>query len=84
MSTPASSQLDREIVNTLIKTKAIDFAALGQAISTLGPQLGQFEDDGWIRFCGSDFRIFRWPRPRLGLEDLLVIRDLARELPGGR
>jgi hypothetical protein len=76
--------VDREIVNTLLDTKAVDFQALGQAIAAFGPRSVLMDDDGWIRFCGNDLRIFRWPRPRLGLEELVVLRELARDIPGGR
>jgi hypothetical protein len=84
VSTRPLAQVDREIATTLLETKAINFQALGQAIATLGPKSVLMEDDGWIRFCGSDMRIFRWPRPRAGLEDVLVLRDLVRDLPNGR
>jgi hypothetical protein len=77
-------QIDREIVTTLLETKAVNFDALGQAIATLGPKSALMDDDGWIRFCGSDFRIYRWPRPRVGLEELVVLRDIVRDLPGVR
>ena len=76
--------VDREIVSTLIETKAIDFQALGHAIGTLGPKSVLMDDDGWIRFCGSDLRIFRWPRPRLDLEDVVILRELAGDLTRGR
>ena len=76
--------VDREIVTTLLETKAINFQALGQAIATVGPRSVLMDDDGWIRFCGNDMRIFRWPRPRLGLEELVVLRELAQDLRGGR
>ena len=39
------------------------------------------EDDGWIRWCGNDLRIYRWPRQRFDLEDLAVLRDIVRDLP---
>ena len=74
---------DREIVTTLIQTKAINFEAIGHAIATMGPKSVLMDDDGWIRFCGSDMRVFRWPRPRSGLEDLAVLAEIARNLPRG-
>jgi hypothetical protein len=76
--------VDREIVETLLETKAVNFEALGQAIGAIGPRSVLMADDGWIRFCANDLRIFRWPRPRLGLEDLAVLRDLARDIAGVR
>ncbi|WP_168734868.1 hypothetical protein [Deinococcus sp. KSM4-11] len=39
------------------------------------------DDDGWICWCGSELRIYRWARG-LGLEVLVVLRDIVRELPG--
>jgi hypothetical protein len=74
------SKIDREIVNTLIETKAINFEALGKAIASVGPASVLADDDGWIRWCGNDLRIYRWPRPRFGLEELTVLRDIVREL----
>jgi hypothetical protein len=74
------SKLDRDIVTALLETKAVNFEALGKAIATVGPASVLMEDDGWIRWCGSDLRIYRWPRPRLGLEELVVLRDIIREM----
>ncbi len=68
--------LDQEILETLISTKAINFEAIGQTITKVGAS-SVFVDDGWIRWCGSDMRIHRWPGPRLELERLATIRELA-------
>lgn len=73
---------DREIVNSLLETKAVNFEALGKTIASIGAQSVLMADDGWIRWCGSDMRIFRWPRPRFSLEELVVLRDILREMPG--
>jgi hypothetical protein len=78
------SEIDREIVTTLLETKAVNFTAIGQAIATLGPKSVLMDDDGWIRICGSDLRIYRWPRPRAGLEEIGLLRDIVRGLSGGR
>ena len=75
---------DREIISALIDCKAINFEALGKTIATVGPKAALMDDDGWIRFCGSDMRIFRWTRTNLGLEDLGILRDIVRGLPGAR
>jgi hypothetical protein len=75
------SKIDHEIVSMLLETKAVNFEALGQTISRVGPRSVSMTDDGWIRWCGSDLRIYRWPRG-LGLEDLNVLRDILRDLPG--
>jgi hypothetical protein len=69
--------MDQEILETLISTRAINFEAIGQTISKVGAS-SVFVDDGWIRWCGSDLRIHRWPGPRLELERLATIRELAQ------
>ena len=74
------TKLDRDIVNALLETKAVNFEALGRAIASVGPASVLMDDDGWIRWCGNDLRIYRWPRPRLGLEELTVLRDIVREV----
>ena len=75
------AKIDNEIVKALLETKAINFEALGKVLTTVGPGSISMDDDGWIRWCGSDLRIYRWPRPRLGLEDVIVLRDIVRDLP---
>lgn len=77
-------RVDQEIVKMLLDTKAINFEALGKVIATIGPSVVAMDDDGWIRMCGSDLHVYRWPRPHVGLEDLVVLRDLVRELPQRR
>lgn len=74
-------ELDREIVSTLLDTGAVNFEALGKTVAAIGPKSVLMDDDGWIRFCGSDMRIYRWRRPRLELEELIVLRDIVRDLP---
>jgi len=74
---------DREIITALIDSKAINFEALGRTIASVGAKAALMDDDGWIRFCGNDMRIFRWPRPHLGLEDIGILRDIVRG-PVGR
>jgi hypothetical protein len=73
--------VDTEIVNSLLETGAVNFDALGKTIATVGSKSVLMADDGWIRWCGSDLRIFRWPRPRFSLEELVVLRDIFREMP---
>lgn len=72
------SDLDREIGNHLLELGAINFEAVGSTIAKFGPA-SAFEDDGWIRWCGSDMRIFRWPRP-WGLEELETLRDAITQV----
>ena len=69
--------LDQEILETLISTRAVNFEAIGQTVAKVGAS-SVFADDGWIRWCGSDLRIHRWPGPRLELERLATIRELAQ------
>ncbi len=71
---------DREIVAMLLETKAVDFEAIGKTIGAHGAKFIA-EDDGWIRFCGSDLRVYKWPRPNFELEGLNELRVLVRELP---
>jgi len=71
---------DQTIVKALLDNKAVNFEALGKVVAQVGPASLLLDDDGWIRFCGSDLRIYRWPR-RFGLEELNVLRDIVREMP---
>jgi hypothetical protein len=71
---------DQAIVKALLDNKAVNFEALGKVVSTVGPSSVLMDDDGWIRWCGSDLRIYRWPR-RFDLEELVILRDIVRELP---
>jgi hypothetical protein len=69
--------VDRQIVETLLETKAINFEAIGHTIAKVGPA-SVFLDDGWERWCGSDLRIYKWPRRGFDLEDLATLGDIAR------
>ena len=81
MSVEKNLEIDKMIVGTLLETKAIDFDALGQTIASVGPSSVAMLDDGWIRWCGNDLRIYKWPRG-FELEELVVLRDVLRDLPG--
>jgi hypothetical protein len=70
--------VDKQIVTTLLETGAINFEAIGRTIGKIGASSVMVED-GWERFCASDMRIYKWPK-RFGLEDLQVLRDVAREV----
>jgi hypothetical protein len=76
------SEVDREIASTLLDTGAVNFEAIGQTIAKVGGKAILTDDDGWIRFCGSDLRIYRWPASRFELEELIILRDIVRQLPG--
>jgi hypothetical protein len=73
---------DRLIVDTLLETGAVNFEAIGQSISRFGANSVLQDDDGWIRFCGSDMRIYKWPRPRPGLEELATLGEILRRPVG--
>ena len=75
-----TAELDRKILDTIVRTKVIDFDALGKMVTAVGPASAALDEDGWIRWCGSDLRIYKWPRPRLDLEEIEVLQDLARNL----
>lgn len=66
-------EIDRKIIDSLIESGGINFEAIGRTVGQVGRE-SVFVDDGWIRWCGSDLRIYRWPGPRLELENLLDIR----------
>lgn len=66
--------------------RAIDFKAIGETVSELGGSV--YDDDGWIRWCGSDFRLFKWrgfdPRDDLINELTVNLRELNQKLGAGR
>ena len=70
------NDIDRKILDSLIETGGVNFEAIGKTVGQLGRE-SVFFDYGWIRWCGSDIRIYRWPGPRLELENLLDIRRAA-------
>ena len=63
-----NEELDAKLAGNF--ARAIDFKAVGATVSELGGAV--YEDDGWIRWCGSDYRIFKWR----GLD----LRDEMKEL----
>ena len=75
------SGVDREIVSTLLETGAVNFEAIGSTIARVGANSVMMEDDGWIRWCGSDLRTWRWPRHSFVLEDLVVLREIISQMP---
>ena len=78
--------LEREVIGSLIETKAVDFEALGAAIAKFGPQIAMYpDDDDW--FCGTMkwfIRFYRLPDPRgpiFAMQDLSQLREvIAPEL----
>jgi hypothetical protein len=73
------SKIDREIATALVETKAVNFEALGKVVAKFGAESMLMDDDGWIRWCGSDLRLYRWPRGKFGLEDIRVLRDMLHK-----
>ena len=74
---PEIHSMDKKIVETLLATKAINFEGIGQTIAKVGAE-SLLLDDGFERWCGSDLRIYRWPRGKLGLEELEILKGIAR------
>lgn len=70
------NELDQRILTSLIETGGVNFEAIGKTIAQVGSE-SVFVDDGWIRWCGSDLRIYRWPGPRFDLENLVDIRRIV-------
>ena len=75
-----AAEVDRQILDTIVKTKVVDFEALGKMVTSVGPASAALDDDGWIRFCGSDMRIYKWPRSNINLEEIEALAGLARNL----
>jgi hypothetical protein len=75
--------LEREVVSTLIDTKAVDFEALGRAVAKFGPAASLIVDgEDW--FCGTMkwfIRFYRLPDP---IGPIVRMADLAqlREIIG--
>ncbi|MBX6360761.1 MAG: hypothetical protein IRZ03_11850 [Acidobacterium ailaaui] len=72
----------RRIVKQLLDTKAVDFAAIGKAVSELGPSLAVAEEP-WDFFCGTNrifIHIYRIYNPGTPVEDLGSLAANAGEL----
>lgn len=80
-----ASDFQKEVTKSILEAKIINYEALGQTISKLGPSLA-LRDDPWETFCGTMkfyIRIFRLPPigPRLdGLERLEKLENLGNQL----
>jgi len=79
----------QDIVQQVLDTKAVDFAAIGKLVSQVGPTLS-VADEPWEGFCGTMrmfIRIFilnpPWPPPWGPFADLGQLRNIAGELKGG-
>jgi hypothetical protein len=76
---------DREIVETLLETGAVNFEAIGSAIAKFGPSI-VLNSDGEDNFCWTMrlfIRVFRLPGPFTRLEELSALRgEVAPEIQG--
>jgi hypothetical protein len=76
----------QEIVKKLLDTKAVDFNAIGKAVSELGPSIA-LADEPWEGFCGTMryfIRLYVIRQPGLGetVENLEGLSRSAGELRG--
>lgn len=83
---PGRSEMDRQIVQTLLDTKAVDFEAIGAAVAKFGPTVA-LEGDGDDNFCWTMryfVRLFVLPGPLTRMDDLGALRgEVAPELRRG-
>ena len=79
-----NAELDAKLAGNF--ARAIDFKAVGETVADVGGAL--YDDDGWIRWCGSDFRIFKWRGFELHdelIKELTInLRELTATLGEGR
>jgi len=74
----------QEIVKQLLSTKAVDFAAIGKAVTELGPSIA-VADEPWEGFCGTMRRfiiVYRINSPSLPVEDLNQLGAAGQQLRG--
>ena len=79
------SQAEREIVKTLVDTKAVNFDALGSALAKFGPTAA-LNLEGEDFFCGTMRRfvhVFRVRDPGVNVMDIEGLRGVSGELGGG-
>lgn len=80
-----AGRLDREIVQDLLDSGAVNFQAIGATVSKFGPSVAL---DGWGDdwFCGTMrmfIRLYRLPGPIGPLGDIGVLREqIGPELRG--
>lgn len=76
---------DREVVQTLLDTKAVNFEAIGAAVARFGPSMA-LTADGEDNFCWTMRRfiiLFRRLDTVTTLEDLAALRgQVAQEIQG--
>lgn len=74
----------QDIVKSLLDSKAVDFAAIGKAVATLGPSLA-IADEPWEGFCGTMRRfiiLYKIFNPENPVENLGELGGAAGELQG--
>ena len=76
----------QEVVRKLLDSKTVDFAAIGRAVTELGPTLS-VADEPWEGFCGTmryfiRFYIISHPGTGPTVEDLGGLRNAAGEITG--
>jgi hypothetical protein len=74
----------QEIVQHLLKSKAVDFAAIGKAVTELGPSIA-VADEPWEGFCGTMRRfiiLYKIFNPGSPVENLGQLGSAAPELKG--
>jgi hypothetical protein len=83
--TGSLSEQDREIVQTLLDSGAVDFQAIGSAIAKFGPSI-VLNGDGEDNFCWTMrlfIRIFKLPGPWTRMEELAALRgEIGPEIRG--
>lgn len=72
----------QEIVSKLLDSKAVDFAAIGNAVGEIGPALA-VADEPWEGFCGTSRRfiiVYRIYNPGTPVEQLQGLSSASAEL----
>lgn len=86
-----AAEFDREVVQNLLDTGAVNFEAIGAALAKHGPRAALIrEDDGWENFCLTMkifIRVYRFPPifsqvgSKFEVEELAKLREgIGREL----
>ncbi len=81
----SASTNHRQIVQKLLESKAVDFAALGKVIAEAGPVLAAAEDFEGDGFCGTNrffIRVYRIFTPETPVENLNELAARTAELQG--
>jgi hypothetical protein len=74
----------QDIVKHLLSSKAVDFGAIGKAVTELGPAIAA-ADEPWEGFCGTMRRfiiVYRITNPGTPVENLGQLGSAAPQLKG--